>query len=1053
MKGVSAVRAAPSLIGRGVDLRWKNPAASAFAPAAFAGVRVVRKERTFPEAPDDGDVVYSGLVSDGSLRAELADRPLKPLTTYYYTLFTLDSAGDWYADSESKVAVFATESYDLAQRFYQLLPAVHQRLDRPLRGDEIAALPAEVQAALRALPPALAGRGQLRRFLHAALAPLDLMRSFAEGLPQVHDAAAARPEFLLPLAQSLGWSLDRTLPVYRQRNEIRDAPRQYRAVGTIPSLRSIVNRYARWYTQVAELDERIARSNAAPALNLHAVALDGGIWRGAEDAAPFLGFGAGNDQASGAGGPPASAALLTGNRTGPFRLRPGMELAISTDGRPPARVRFHAADFADITQAETAEVAAVLGRLLPEIRCEAEPASGGERLVLRSLSPGERSSLEVLQIASSLLTLESAPRGRLATFADASGRHRVFYEVNDPLAEAERWEAARALDRQALGVGAQSAPLAPRGQVRYKTFRGGEWGPSIALPQDGAAQADPAAVVLPDGQVFVAWVESPGTGLSKIRFRTGAPRLPQPARLAGRRSGPFPVRPGMRLLIRGHFRDPLGFEFTAADFASPAGPTPAEVAAALSARLPGIRVTLGVDGTLRLDSAHVGGEAQLDIDLGASTAAEALGFEEENHAASGDWGDAIDWGAPEDLPADIAPEGTAAQPRYHADLHAMVDQLGRVRLFWSAHAGGTWGVFTARRMDDVWTGAVTLSGAEGGAREPFALSDAAGRVWVFWSWRPGVGAADERWMLQRRRLADPAGDTWSAAAADPILPAAAADRQPAALLMGDLVQLFFRSNRMGSTDIWSCTFDPTTDTASGLSPMWIGAAADHAPTPLLLADGRLGMFFRSDRGFDLSRAATRWFAVPEGRATLPVEKSSAPARPPSFRIEDTGTLRRFAGTTSVVVADESRRDRMRQWDDLVAYTPQKPMGEPLEDGDLYTRGTVGLFLSPLISMDPLTQAMIERLSGVLRRFLPINVRAVVILAPRVDVEYVYAPQDIVERYEDDHPDIDRYAGPTDSAQAELPEWSFLLANTTGHISWNPADTTSLFHRVFFEPPQ
>ncbi len=178
-----------------------------------------------------------------------------------------------------------------------------------------------------------------------------------------------------------------------------------------------------------------------------------------------------------------------------------------------------------------------------------------------------------------------------------------------------------------------------------------------------------------------------------------------------------------------------------------------------------------------------------------------------------------------------------------------------------------------------------------------------------------------------------------------------------------------------------------------------------------------------------------------------------PFRPPSFRTEDSGTLRRFAGSVTPVHADESRRDRMRQWDDLTAYTPQGVNGETLSDNDLYTMGTVGLFLSPLISVDPLTPAMIERLREVLHRFLPINVRAVVILAPRVDIEYVYSPTDIFEKYDDDHPDIDYYSGVQDSAAAELPGWSFLLSNTPGHISWDPGNPSSLLHRVFYEPPQ
>lgn len=1058
MKVVSSVRATPHQSGRRIDLHWKNPAAPAFAPHSFTGVKVVRKERTFPETPADGDLVLDGRVSDGTLRSDLSDQGLSPLTTYYYTLFTLDSSGAFHTGDGCRVSAFATASHHLPERYYRLLPAVHQKLDRPLRPDEIAGLPAFVQAALAALPPELAGKGPLRRLLQALLEPLDLARSFAEGLPQVQQASIARPEFLLPLARSLGWELDRTLPVYRQRNEIRDAPPQYREVGTIPNLRSIVNRYARWYTQVAELDERIARATAVPMLNVYSVALDGGVWRGADDAAPFLGFGAGNELATGGGGPPETAAELVGNLNEPFHLRPGMELVLSTDGRAPSRVRFHRGDFADIAQASAAEVASVLGRLLPEVRC----AVLGTRLAVRSHTLGLKSTLEVQSLASSLVTLEGAPRGRIATFTDTQGRRRIFYHANDPLAEAEKWEAASSQHAGGQGGGAAAAsftaPLRPSGQIRTKVFRGGEWGPSLPFPSDeGAVVGEPAATALAGGVVFVAWVVNPGTGLSRLRYRLGTVRLPTPARLRGRRSGPFPVRPGMRLLLHRGDPTPLGFELVPQDFVNPQSPTSAEVVTALSARLPGVAVSLAVDGTLQLATVATGGTAHINLDLRASSAALALGFEEENHSANGDWGDEIDWQAATDMPIGVAPPGDATTARHYADLQAITDTNGNVRLFWACHQAGTFRTFTARRVGAAWVGAITLSvSAGGGCREPFALMDASGRVWAFWSRREGVGTSDDRWTLRYRRLLFAGTDIWLAEPANPVLPLTASDRQPAALRIGTLFQLFFQSNRTGSSDVWSITFDPATGLVvpPGIpTVMLIGPAADHVPTPLVLPDGRVGMLYRSDRGFDLARAATRHFPVTEGRVTFPAETPTLPERPPSFRTEDSGTLRRFSGSTSVVTADLSRLDRMRQWDDVLAYTPQGVMGEPLGDSDLYSRGTVGLFLSPIISADPLTPDMIERLREVLTRFLPINVRAVVILAPRVDIEKLYDPVDIFEDYYDDHPDIDYYVGPTDSSAVELPGWSFLLSNTPGHVSWNPAQPSSLFHRVFYEPPQ
>jgi hypothetical protein len=196
-----------------------------------------------------------------------------------------------------------------------------------------------VVSALDALPSELRGQGQLWRFLYAAAAPLDLMRSLAEGFPHLHDVDLSRPEFLLPLAHWTGWELYRALPVFARRNEIKFAPHLYRDVGTVPNLRAIVQRYTGWYTQVAEFAQHIARSNMPPQLNIFAVVEEAGVWRGTDDAAPILGFGAGDNEATGSGRLPAILGDTATETFETFALRPGMELSITADGRIPVVVR------------------------------------------------------------------------------------------------------------------------------------------------------------------------------------------------------------------------------------------------------------------------------------------------------------------------------------------------------------------------------------------------------------------------------------------------------------------------------------------------------------------------------------------------------------------------------------------------------------------------------------------------------------------------------------------------------------------------------------------
>jgi hypothetical protein len=129
------------------------------------------------------------------------------------------------------------------------------------------------------------------------------------------------------------------------------------------------------------------------------------------------------------------------------------------------------------------------------------------------------------------------------------------------------------------------------------------------------------------------------------------------------------------------------------------------------------------------------------------------------------------------------------------------------------------------------------------------------------------------------------------------------------------------------------------------APVTVGAAADGRPAPVTVA-GAQWLLHRSDRSVGYGTA---------GDVGAP----------------DTGTVRRHSGSTTVVFGDTARLGALGGFDDLVAYTPQRPEGGRPGDDEVYTRGTVGLFLDA--EPDAGTAA---RLDAVLGRFLPINVRAV-----------------------------------------------------------------------------
>jgi hypothetical protein len=99
--------------------------------------------------------------------------------------------------------------------------------------------------------------------------------------------------------------------------------------------------------------------------------------------------------------------------------------------------------------------------------------------------------------------------------------------------------------------------------------------------------------------------------------------------------------------------------------------------------------------------------------------------------------------------------------------------------------------------------------------------------------------------------------------------------------------------------------------------------------------------------------------------------------------------------------------------------------------------------------------MVERLRPVLARFLPINVRAVVILTPRLDIEYVYGRGvEIREAYEDRHPIIEFFTGLGEDTNAPRPrvDWRILHANIADQVSADPANLTSLRRRAYFPDP-
>jgi hypothetical protein len=292
-----------------------------------------------------------------------------------------------------------------------------------------------------------------------------------------------------------------------------------------------------------------------------------------------------------------------------------------------------------------------------------------------------------------------------------------------------------------------------------------------------------------------------------------------------------------------------------------------------------------------------------------------------------------------------------------------------------------------------WLGDQALSGS-GHAREPAAVVDGTAHLWVAWAARDVAGGP---WRLRgRTRYLGGVGWSGEADLVAPPPPGTDGDREPALAVTGPgNPVVFFRSDRGGGADLWTARVgDPPARAGTG-------AAADSWPAVLRLS-GAIWLLHRSDRSVSLA-------GVGRGRGA------------------DIGVRRRYAGTTTVVPRDLDRLRATGTWEDLLSYTPHRPdVASPagLADDQPYTRGTVGLHLTQVAS-GPLDEASAERLRAVLKRVVPVNVRVLVRLGPRVDIEEVYpADADLAETYADVHPDIDN-TGPVVESVSVQTGWVVL----------------------------
>ncbi|NNF59399.1 MAG: hypothetical protein HKN04_14280 [Rhodothermaceae bacterium] len=325
-----AFLAEADLIGRRIRLAWTFTFAEGETLAAVPAVRIRRKERDFqfvpPEpgqpdpfgvydstafppagstlsavAPDEwheetdrvvrlvetasqpvGLRVVEVLRRTTTTRFDDANRPLEQqveVLDHGVSIGGLIPNVPYYYLAESSVLVpepgvlrataRAGERYRLERQLYALMPGIHRQYDTR-------AFP--LVPGTEAMPENVGAAGQLERFLALFGTALDLMRTGAEGLRDLHDVDQVDARALPLLAQWIGWDLSFDAPIPKQRHEIKYASALFRLTGGIPSAMIRTQHAVGWGSRVKEFLHNVFRSNDPPGLTLWLREHDGVAW-------------------------------------------------------------------------------------------------------------------------------------------------------------------------------------------------------------------------------------------------------------------------------------------------------------------------------------------------------------------------------------------------------------------------------------------------------------------------------------------------------------------------------------------------------------------------------------------------------------------------------------------------------------------------------------------------------------------------------------------------------------------------------------------------------
>ncbi|MFJ8062432.1 hypothetical protein [Streptomyces sp. NPDC096142] len=349
---------------------------------------------------------------------------------------------------------------------------------------------------------------------------------------------------------------------------------------------------------------------------------------------------------------------------------------------------------------------------------------------------------------------------------------------------------------------------------------------------------------------------------------------------------------------------------------------------------------------------------------------------------------------------------------------------------WRTVSGSTTPVLA---LSGSWSAPARFATDGPGERDPHLTADG-DRLWLTSAVRQAHADQDDRWRIVVRHLDFPSAG-WSAPS--DVTDATATDREPALVpLPGGAARVHFRSDRGGGPRLWSADLDTAGSPAPPVAVTG-GLASDTNPAPVTFPDGATWLLFRSDRNVALGRLG--------GGVPGPGPDQS------SRRAPEEASVRRFAGTVTATLADLDRNRGTRQFGDLLGYTPQRPDGGALAADEVYTPSTIGLYVERGPTGRPLVQRDADRLRQLLERFLPVNLRAVVVLGSGPLEELLFpAGHELADAFNDDYPlaEVLRIAEETG---VDLPGWQVFLSTDGTSVTVDPTQPTTLRRRSWWPP--